>query len=233
MMRNELAERIRAANPVPPTVDKRQGELTRRHALALLAVTAVVVFGVAAAFATFVPRYFGSSDSQPVPETVLAQLHSLTPEERAVEGGLGQVDPDRLIRLASFETERGLATIYAAPASTGSGFCEVHTTNDLVGGGVCHDHKSWEALPRVVSWDSEWGDVTLLMGPLGATVARIDVRFEDGSVRAAATRSAWWVYLVGGAELEPGHRPIELIALDRNGGRIASGRLDPGYLGRP
>ncbi|HEY7561167.1 MAG TPA: hypothetical protein VH650_03250 [Gaiellaceae bacterium] len=230
-----LAERIRAANPVPGPrpLERPRSRFTGRHALVLLAATLVVLGGVAAAFATFAPRYFGSSDHGSVSQSILAQLRSWTPEERSVEGGLGQVDPDGLVRLASFEAPGGLATIYAAPRISGAGFCEVHAVNDVMGGGGCYDDRSWQAFPHVVHHDSEWGDVSLFLGPLEAPVASIEVRFEDGSARTVSTSGSWWVYLTGGKEREPGHRPDELVAFDADGRRVASEQLDPHYFGRP
>jgi hypothetical protein len=249
-MTNELAERLRAANPVPAAqhgdpdervlreiVGSRSPARPRRRSvgrrtLALAAAAVVAIGGVAAVFSRFLPEYFSSGDRASTPETVLAQLRSLSSEEKGIEGGFGQLDPDELVRLASFETENGLAMIYAAPTKTGSGFCEMHTIDDVIGGGGCTAGQPWNALPHVIHWASEWGDVALLLGRLEAPIDRIDVRFEDGAIRSAAVRGPWWVYLVGGEEIAPGHRPVALVAWDGDG-LVAVQEVDPRYLGRP
>jgi hypothetical protein len=75
--------------------------------------------------------------------------------------------------------------------------------------------------------------VSLLLGQLEASVDRVEVRFEDGSAAPAVIRRPWWIYLVGGEESEPGHRPDKLVALDGDGRQVASEQLDPRYFGRP
>ena len=60
--------------------------------------------------------------------------------------------------------------------------------------------------------------------------ATIEVRFEDGAVRAARTRGAWWVYAVGGDEIAPGRRPVQLIARDGKGTVLAREAIDVSYF---
>jgi hypothetical protein len=243
-MRSELAERLRGANPVPATdavvPDERllsqilatprlpSTWLTGRRGVTLLAAAIIVVGGIAAAASRFAPDYFGSDDREPMPAAVVAQLRSLTPEESSIDDGLGEVDPNHLFRLASFETEGGRATIFAAPMRAGSGFCEVHTLEQEISGGTCDDEPS-EAVPYMGRWASEWADVWILLGQLETPAARIEVRFEDGAVRAASVRAPWWVYVVGGDETQPGRRPVELAALDPGGALVARQELDPYY----
>jgi hypothetical protein len=239
-MTSGLGDRLRAANPVlttrlvgpgdallrrilatPRVVEHRQRLDPRRVVLVL--VTALVVGGgIAAAFSRFVPQYFGSDDREPPPAAVLAQLRGL-----ASEDVLTNVDARGLARVAAFDTESGRATIFVAPMRAGSGFCWVDATNEEIGGGGCEGPRSGGRLPYVSHSSSGWGDIRVLAGRLEAPAVRIDLRFEDGSVKPASVRAPWWVHVVGGDETEPGHRPVGLVALNASGGVAARERLDP------
>ncbi len=247
-MTTELANRLRGANPAPTaeavapdetllvqivaTGREASGRPTRRHSrrgVTLLAAAAIVIGGLAAATSRFAPEYFGSDDREPTPAAVLAQLRSFAREEPVSPGGLGEVDGEGLVRLAAFETQSGHATIYAAPLRAGAGFCYVHAIDEEIGGGGCED-PVWKAVPYIGQWSSDWGDVRVLLGRLEAPAARIELRLEDGAVRAASIRAPWWVYVVGGDETEPGHRPVELTALDPGGAVLARQEVDPYYF---
>lgn len=248
----ELAERLRWANPVGndefvPTDERllarivavprgtpRAARRLGRRGVTLLAAAVMVAGGVAAAASRFAPEYFGSGDREPTSAAVLAAIRSLSEEERSIPGGLGAVDEDTLVRVAAFDSESGRATVYAAAAAgAGSGFCSVEATGDVIGGGWCENEEDGQAVPYVGHGSSDWGDVRVLLGRLEAPAVRVDVRFEDGRVRAASTRSPWWVHVVGGSETEPGHRPVALIARDSAGGEVATQELSPyGYTAR-
>ena len=178
-----------------------------------------------AAASKFAPQYFGADDREPAPAAVLAALRSYA----NAPGGLGEIDASGLARLAAFDTEGGRATIYAAPMPSGSGFCSVDALGDELGGGGCDDWKRDEPVPYIGSGSSRWGDVRVLEGRLVAPAARIQVRFEDGGVRTASIRAPWWVYVVGGDETEPGHRPVGLNALDADGAVVAAEAIKPSY----
>ena len=247
-MRSELAERLRGANPVPATEAVAPDEslllrivatphratscptrrFSRRRAVTVLAAAVIVIGGIAAAATKFAPDYFGSDDREPTPAAVLAALRSYAREE-PVLGGLGEIDAEGLLRVAAFDTETGRATIYVAPMRAGSGFCSVDAVDDEIRGGGCEDGTGRAAVPYMGSGSRDWGDIRVLLGRLETPAARIEVRFEDGAVRAASVRDPWWVYVVGGDETEPGLRPVELTALDPGGAVLARQELDPSY----
>lgn len=240
-MTSELAERLRDANPVPTAeaISPNEGLLSRiiatprpptalssrRRGVTLLAAAVIVVGGIAAAASRFAPEYFGSDDREPTPAAVLAELRHLA--SVAPQGGLSEIDEEGLARLAGFDTDSGRVTIYAAPVQAGAGFCSVGAIDEEMRGGGCDGGTGLEAVPWMGGGSSDWGDVQVLLGRLKTPAARIEVRFEDGAVRAAFVRAPWWVYVVGGDETEPGHRPVELTALDARGTVAAKQELDP------
>lgn len=245
-MKSELTERLRATNPVAaseavgpdedlfvrivtrPRSTRARGRMAGPRAVLLVAVAVILVGGLAAAFSRFVPEYFGSDDREPTPAAVLAQLRSFTNEER-VPGGLGQIDAERLVRVAAFDTESGRATIYAAPLQAGGGFCSVDAIDEELSGGGCEEGPDPDEVPYVGHGSSQWGDIRVIYGRLKPPATRIEVRFEDGAVRDASVRAPWWTHVVGGEEVEPGHRPVELAALDSHGTVVATQPLDPRY----
>lgn len=242
-MTSELAERLRGANPVPATDAVVPDEsllsqivatprpsavrFSRRRGVTLLAAAIIVIGGIAAAASRFAPYYFGSDDREPTPAAVMAELRDIA--RWAPPGERGEVDPTHIVRLASFETESGRATIFAAPMQGRSGFCEVHTLGEEISGGGCDDEPT-KAVPYMAHGASEWGDIRVLQGRLEGPAARIDVRFEDGAVRATSIRAPLWVYVVGGDELEPGRRPVGLVALDPRGAVVATQEFEPYYF---
>jgi hypothetical protein len=246
-MTSELVERLRAANPVPavwlgtddddllrrilatPRAVERPQRFATRRLLVALVVGVIVVGSVAAAFSRFVPEYFGSDDREPPSAVVLAQLRSFTKAEQGPPGGLGQIDAEGLVRVAAFDTENGRATIYAAPLRAGDGFCYVGAIDEELSGGGCKEGPDPNPVPYVGHGSSQWGDVRVIHGRLEPLAAGIEVRFEDGAVRDASVRAPWWTYVVGGDEVEPGHRPVELAALDSDGTVVATQALDPSY----
>ena len=245
-MTSELAERLRAANPVSPArpgcadegllrrivgtprVVEHPRRLSGRRLLIVLAAAVIVGGGIAAAFSKFAPEYVGSDDREPPPAAVLAQLRSLASE--GVPGGLADVDEEGLVRLAAFEAEGGLATIFAAPVRAGTGFCSVDAMGEEITGGACQGPRSEDAVPYIGHGSSHWGDVRALVGRLEAPAVRIELRFEDDSSKAASIRAPWWVYVVGGDETEPGHRPVELITLDTEGAIVVREELEPYFF---
>jgi hypothetical protein len=247
-MREGLGERLRSANPIPASelvaADERLLSriiasprdlrkrpwtcLSRRRAVTLIAAAVIVIGGLAAAASKFAPQYFGPDDREPTPAAVLAALRGFA----NLPGGPGEIDASGLVRLAAFDTEGGRATIYAAPMRSGSGFCSVDALGEELGGGGCDDWNRDEPVPYIGSGSSAWGDVRVLQGRLVAQTARIQVRFEDGAVRAASIRAPWWVYVVGGDETEPGHRPVGLTALDVSGAAVATEAIKPYYYTR-
>jgi hypothetical protein len=238
-----LAERLRDADPVSSlegadpddallsqilTISRTVREtpperLGRRRALLILAAAIVVIGGLAAAGTRFAPHYFGASDREPTSAAVLAELRQLAHQ---APQGFAQIDSHGLIRLAAFNTAKGRATIYAAPTKSRTGFCQVEAIDEAITGGSCFTRTA-EAIPVIDSGSSDWGDVRVLLGRLEPASDRIELRFEDGSVRDASIRAPWWVYVVGGGETDPGHRPLALIALDSAGAIVAKQALVP------
>jgi hypothetical protein len=187
----------------------------------------IVIGGLAAAASKFAPQYFGADDRAPTPAAVLAELRSYARVEVPGRGAWGEIDEAGIVRLAAFDTANGRATIYAAPIEASSGFCSVQAIGEEIGGGGCD--ADGEAIEYSGQGSSEWGDVRVTLGRLHAPASRIEVRFEDGAVRAASVRPPLWVYVVGGDETEPGHRPVELTALDAGGTVVARRQVDPYY----
>jgi hypothetical protein len=111
---------------------------------------------LAAATARFAPHYFAARVREPSAIAVVTELRRQSAEERRIEGGLGDVDEQGLVALASFEAKGGRATVYAAPTRIGSSFCYVHVIDDELTGGGCSNPAS-KALPSVVAGSSRLG----------------------------------------------------------------------------
>lgn len=254
-MTSDLAERLRRANPVPASAAGAPDEgllsrivatprvsterpwrrPSRRRAVTLLAAAVVVVGGLAAAASKFAPQYFGADDREPTPAAVLTELRSYAQVEvwgqddiEALGRGVwGEIDEAGVVRLAAFDTASGRATIYAAPLKAGSGLCYVHAIGEEIRGSGCDAGAN--AIEYSGHGSSDWGDARAFLGWLNAPASGIEVRFEDGAVRAASVRAPLWVYVVGGDETEPGQRPVELLALDAGGVVVATQQVDPYY----
>ena len=56
-------------------------------------------------------------------------------------------------------------------------------------------------------------------------MARVDIRFEDGSIQSASLRPHFWIHVLVGDETAPGHRPTELLARDDAGSLLARQNL--------
>lgn len=245
-MTSDLAERLRSANPVPASEavaadegllsriiatprdprERPSSRLRRRRAVTLVATAVIVVGGLAAA-SKFAPQYFGADDREPTPAAVLAALRSYAGDEIPGRGAWGEIDDTGIVRLAAFDTGSGRTTIYAAPLKGGSGFCSAQAIGEEIRGGGCDADA--RAIEYVGHGSSEWGDVRVFLGRLHAPASRLEVLFEDGAVRAASVRAPLWVYVVGGDETEPGHRPVELAALDADGAVVATEAIEPYY----
>jgi hypothetical protein len=48
----------------------------------------------------------------------------------------------------------------------------------------------------------------VILGLIEPGTRRVDVYFEDGSVRPAGIREPFWTYVLGGEETQPGRRPV-------------------------
>jgi hypothetical protein len=242
---SELGERLRRANPeggaragasaVPDErlLAKIVAERTPSgvHALAgrgrialLIAAAAVVVVGTAAAAAKLAVEYFDAGDREPTPSAVVTQLRRLA--ARAPDG-FGSVDAGRYLRLAAFDTEQGRVTLYIAPFRHGDGYCVTSATGHSLDGGGCGPGRvSQLEITHGGFWASAYGDVFPLYGRLAPGASRIELRFEDGSLRPAARRGPWWVYVVSGRETDPGQRPQQLIARAPDGDVVARQALE-------
>jgi hypothetical protein len=198
-----------------------------RRTLLLLAGAVILIGGLTAAASKFAPQCFGADDLEPTPAAVLAELRNAAREKLPGRGAWGEIDEARVVRLAAFDTANGRVTVYAAPLEATSGFCSVEAIGKEFDGGACD--ADGEAIEYVGRGSSAWADVRVVLGRLHAPASRVEVRFEDGVVKSASVRLPLWVYIVGGDETEPGHRPVELRALDANGAVVASRKLEPFY----
>ena len=242
MKKTAIGERLRRANPVPAEapgapdegllqriLQESRGRSARTHRsrtrsrlAPLFAVAALVVGGVAAGTSSFPVDYFGSDDAEPTPTEVVARLREFAPG-----GDVANLDEERFVRVAAFPTPRGRVTLYIAPAYE-SGHCAVAAVGpNLQAGGCGPGPDGRRPIASSGFWASGYGDVFPLYGRLPAEATRVELRFEDGRSRAASLREPWWAYIVGGAEVTPGHRPTTLVARDRDGDVVARQKLDP------
>ena len=76
------------------------------------------------------------------------------------------------MRLAAFEAEGGVATIFAAPVRVGTGFCSVEAMGEEITGGRAKAPGARTRSPYIGHGSSEWGDVRALVGRLEAPAAR-------------------------------------------------------------
>jgi hypothetical protein len=67
--------------------------------------------------------------------------------------------------------------------------------------------------------------VQLLVGPVGASIAELQVGFQDGRRDEVPLSEGWALYEVVRANYAEGKRPTELIGLDASGQVIARKRL--------
>ena len=118
----DLSERIRRANPLPngdgtpadegvlaailatgPEPKDGRRIVRARRSVLLVAAAIIAVALLAAAGTTFMPNYFGPSDSEPTPATLIAGLRTLA----EAGGAVGDFDEGELVRLAAFDWTRG------------------------------------------------------------------------------------------------------------------------------
>jgi len=67
--------------------------------------------------------------------------------------------------------------------------------------------------------------VQLLVGPVGADIAQLQVKFQDGRRDGLPLSENWALYEVVRADYAEGRRPAELIGLDASGQVVARERL--------
>ncbi|HYY32843.1 MAG TPA: hypothetical protein VE693_04575 [Gaiellaceae bacterium] len=211
----ELLRRVLAEPRERPTATQR----IRRRPLLLLAAAVILVAGTAASVSQFAVQYFGADDSEPTPAAIVAEL-------RRLSQGF-EVDAERYVRLASFDSEAGRTTIYIAPATKGARYCVASATGSTVDGGSCSvDTVPEMKVPYGNFHSSSYGDVFPIYGRVPDGVASIEVRFEDGAAHKVSVRAPWWIYVVGGDETAAGHRPVALEARGPDGALLATQHLN-------
>lgn len=241
-MRNDLSERLTRANPAPAGILEPDTALLERllheprvrlavprrrrgrgRLLVVLAAALIVAGGTAAAVSTFVVEYFGANDREPTPAAIVAEL-------RRINGApdLPKVDAEDFVRLAAFEGAGGRITVYGAAARTGGGFCVASAVGERFDAEGC---GSTDASPQRVPYaglsGDSYGDVYALYGRLTGDTVMVEIRFEDGTVKPAAVRPPFWIYVLGGEQMSPGHRPAELLARDAAGALVSTQQLFP------
>jgi hypothetical protein len=69
------------------------------------------------------------------------------------------------------------------------------------------------------------GGILLLVGPVGADIAKLELRYQNGRVATIPLSDGWALYEVESADYAEGRRPEILIGRDVSGREIASQRL--------
>jgi hypothetical protein len=91
--------------------------------------------------------------------------------------------------------------------------------------------RELQVFPNPVGWTAVsssrrvWVTVLVVIGQVGADIARANVRFSDGSSAPMTVREGVIFYLVPRENFSAGHRPAEVVARDASGHVVARKRL--------
>ncbi|HEY3765312.1 MAG TPA: hypothetical protein VGL44_09145 [Gaiellales bacterium] len=98
-------------------------------------------------------------------------------------------------------------------------------SNDGEGPGSALDAYVWllslgsKEWPRVNAW--------IVVGDLPRGVRTVDAQFQDGSTAPAAISGRFFSYVVDGAHITAGHRPVAFVGLNARGTTIHRQEFDP------
>jgi hypothetical protein len=234
-MSDHVAERLRAANPLPrgsaavPAADvlariiatpRAASSRGRRGAIHRTVIVAGVVLLAAAALAigaTVSVRYFGGPASTRLPapvERALVQAAS----HRFPGGPLAL---DRSIEAYAFSSSSASGRVYMTPYAHRGGFCAALAIGGSPVQAGCADTTIASTAATTAGGLQPWGlaltpDMHALLGRLEPAAADDTVRlaFEDGTHETLPRKDRWFAYAVAGTRTQPGHRPVALVLLD-------------------
>jgi hypothetical protein len=234
-------ERLRAANPVRverlendalfAEIVRSPGDSRLSHQLsglpsrrpskqlALVGLVALVLCAAGwTAVTQFQLRLFSSTASTPTP----AELRSVYAD---ADSGPLAVDLESIAAMGTFTTAQGTISVYAARAKHGSGFVTAY----LDGHGKWVTGMGYWPPPEVASevgkrllvssnsLNGMFNRVWQIWGIAPDQATRLDLHFRDGTSTAVPMHDHLFVYLVGGPNCQPGHRPATLLATDDSG----------------
>ena len=122
------------------------------------------------------------------------------------------------IRLYAFERDGERCTVLETPGGTGSG-C----------GQAARRPREIAVFPNQIG--SAPKGMLLLWGDVGADVARLELRFEDGRVERLPLVRGWTLYQVAPADFAAGRRPVEVVGRDAAGEVVGRNGLGPWRAG--
>jgi hypothetical protein len=132
-----------------------------------------------------------------------------------------------------FRTNDRLRIAVAPAAGSGRRCIYAYVTDPTVFGYECTWHRpgttELQVRPQSVGWTLEsrphWVTVLVLIGQVGSDIARVTVRFSDGSSAPMALRQGVIFYHVTRRHFAAGRRPTEIVARDASGHIVARKRL--------
>lgn len=137
-----------------------------------------------------------------------------------------QVGPARKLASIAARDGRETVTLEVAPASDG-GYCMIVNSDATPTTRGCSI-----AVPRArdigvvpMQFGGAPSGIQLLVGPVGADVERLHLRYQDGRVVDVPLHDGWVLYEVAPRDYARGRRPAELIGRDRAGTVVATETL--------
>jgi hypothetical protein len=210
---------------------RRQGGLrypdrSRRRTRVPLRVLAAVVVALGACTAAWAAagrpdlHLFASGPTHPTPIRI---QNDFAGAKGSLSVDLGSVAP-----IGSFATQHGKVTVYAARTRAGGGFAALYAT------GESHVVARMAYLPSprdaahadrrlVVSSNSLNGmfdGVWQIWGTTPRAVARLELRYADGTTSRVPLHKRLFVFLADGERCKPGHEPVTLSAIAATGGIV-------------
>lgn len=230
-----VAERLRAANPVPgtpvleppaellgrissaPRADAARLPAARFRRPLLAACAALLIAAGLAIAANFSVRYFVESGSKSLPDPVRRELVRAAAHLHPTDD-LALTDT---VTAYVFTSSSGRGAVYMAPYAHQTGFCaalavigEPVRAGCSIGGAVATVAGDvWQ--PWGISLTSPTPEMHALLGRLGPVAAgdTVKIAFEDGSTDNLPMHGRWFAYAVAGERTQAGHRPLHLSVL--------------------
>jgi hypothetical protein len=135
--------------------------------------------------------------------------------------------PTKPRELMSLRTEDGERIVLSVGATRVAGLCSIiRSDRRLPAYGCGIDPPGRRELGvGPMQFGGAPGGVQLLTGRVGADIARLEVRYQDGRVRDALLKDGWALYAVARRDYAAGRRPAEIVGLDAAGKQVATVRL--------
>ena len=147
------------------------------------------------------------------------------PSGPVVEPPKPVTQPRELARISSQVGSEEISLLVAR-ASEG-GYCQIVESDRRPSNRGCSipAPKPHEIGVSAINFGGAPGGILLLVGPVGADIATLDLRYQNGRIATVPLSDGWALYEVEHSNYVEGRRPEVLVARDESGREIASKRL--------